>query len=81
MRLTDRSCELCSTFTTNSVDSLMNCCTSERSNRDALPENRSSMELHLQRFLQHTALRGMAWANLAHHDIQFTTLLNTADVG
>lgn len=44
----------------------------------SLPENRLSMELNLQRFLDHTTLRGMAWANLAHHDIQFTTLFNNS---
>lgn len=39
-----------------------------------------SIEEHLRRFLAHTNLKAIQWANLHRHNITFTTLLNTERV-
>ncbi len=40
----------------------------------ALTENHDEFEVHLQRMLSHSQLRGIQWVNLNHHVVQWTTL-------
>ena len=40
----------------------------------AVTANRAAMQEHQLRFLKHTPLRRIQWANLNHHEIEFTTL-------
>lgn len=43
----------------------------------ALTDGQHRMRDHLQRFLDHTRLTCVQWINLNHHDIEFTTLLES----
>jgi GxxExxY protein len=40
----------------------------------ALPQNRTAMADHQQRFLRHTPLRFLQWINFNRHRVEFTTL-------
>jgi hypothetical protein len=42
----------------------------------AVGDHLDAVEEHLQRFLHHTQLRALQWANIHRHEIQLTTLLN-----
>lgn len=43
----------------------------------ALKDGQRQMQDHLQRFLRHTRLNGIQWINLAHHEIEFRSLLRS----